>query len=132
MAWLHALGGPVTVAMEAALYWAWLQEPLSAVGIGAVAAHPYQGKPIWPARRKTDPIDTRKLADLLRTKLLPVIWVPDAGVQAHRKLRRGRAYLVRRRTGVKNRDPRAPDGGELSHRGDGSVGDRGAGVAADG
>lgn len=36
--WLHARGGPVTVAMEATLYWAWLQAQLSAVGITAVAA----------------------------------------------------------------------------------------------
>jgi transposase len=103
VAWLAALGGPVTVAMEATLYWAWLQDQLSAVGMAAVAAHPYQVKLIWQARCKTDPIDARKLADLLRTNLLPIIWVPDASVRAHRKLLRGRAYLVRLRTSLKNR-----------------------------
>ena len=103
VAWLQALGGPVTVAMEATLYWAWLHDQLSAAGIAAVAAHPYQVKLIWQARCKTDPIDARKLADLLRTNLLPAIWVPDVGVRARRKLLRGRAYLVRLRTSVKNR-----------------------------
>ncbi|HLF50183.1 MAG TPA: transposase [Methylomirabilota bacterium] len=76
---------------------------MSAAGIAAVAAHPYQVKLIWQARCKTDPIDARKLADLLRTNLLPAIWVPDAAVRAHRKLLRGRAYLVRLRTSLKNR-----------------------------
>lgn len=103
LAWLTALPGPVTVAMEATLYWAWLHDQLSAAGIAAVAAHPYQVKLIWQARCKTDPIDARKLADLLRTNLLPAIWVPDPEVRAQRKLLRGRAYLVRLRTSLKNR-----------------------------
>ena len=103
VAWLTALSGAVTVAMEATLYWAWLHDQLSAAGIAAVAAHPYQVKLIWQARCKTDPIDARKLADLLRVHLLPTVWVPDAEIRARRKLLRGRAYLVRLRTSVKNR-----------------------------
>jgi transposase len=78
VAWVQALGGAVTVATEATLYWAWLHDHLQATGIPAVAAHPYQVKLIWQARCKTDSIDARKLAELLRTHLLPVIWVPDA------------------------------------------------------
>lgn len=103
VAWLAALGDGVTVAMEATLYWAWLHDQLAAAGIAAVAAHPYQVKLIWQARCKTDSIDARKLAELLRTRLLPVIWVPDAEIRARRKLLRARAYLVRLRTSVKNR-----------------------------
>jgi transposase len=49
IAWLQALGDAVTVAMEATLYWAWLHDHLHAVGIVAVAAHPYQVKLIWQA-----------------------------------------------------------------------------------
>ena len=89
--WLAGLGGAVTVAMEATLYWAWLHDQLSAAGIAAVAAHPYQVKLIWQARAKTDPIDARKLADLLRAHLLPAVWVPSPELRAHRKLLRGRA-----------------------------------------
>lgn len=101
--WLTNLDDAVTVAMEATLYWAWLHDQLSAAGIAAVAAHPYQVKLIWQARCKTDPIDARKLAELLRTNLLPVVWVPDPEVRARRRLLRGRAYLVRIRTQLKNR-----------------------------
>jgi transposase len=60
-------------------------------------------KLIWQARCKTDPIDARKLAELLRTNLLPVIWVADAETRALRQLLRGRAFLVRERTRLKNR-----------------------------
>ena len=80
-----------------------MHERLTAAGYAAVAAHPYQVKLIWQARCKTDPIDARKLADLARTNLLPAIWVPDAETLGRRKLLRGRAYLVRMRTRVKNR-----------------------------
>src|SRR3989304_2285086 len=103
LAWLGELGGPVSVAMGATLYWAWLHERLSEAGIAALAAHPYQVKLIWQARCKTDPLDARKLADLARTNLLPAIWVATPAVRAQRTLLRGRAYLVRMRTGVKNR-----------------------------
>jgi transposase len=89
--------------MEATLYWAWLHDQLTAAGIAAVAAHPYQVKLIWQARCKTDPIDARKLAELLRTNLLPTIWVPDGDVPARRRLLRGRAYLARLRTQLKKR-----------------------------
>lgn len=60
-------------------------------------------KLIWQARCKTDPVDARKLAELLRTNLLPVIWVAPPEVRERRRLLRGRAYLVRLRTSVKNR-----------------------------
>lgn len=101
--WLAGLPTPVTVAMEATLYWAWLHDRLTAAGYAAVAAHPYQVKLIWQARCKTDPIDARKLADLLRTNLLPTVWLPDPETRRRRQLLRGRAYLVRMRTRVKNR-----------------------------
>jgi transposase len=48
-------------------------------------------------------MDARKLAELLRTNLLPVIWVAPPEVRERRRLLRGRAYLVRMRTSVKNR-----------------------------
>jgi transposase len=103
LGWLSALPGPVTVAMEATLHWAWLHDRLTAAGHAAVAVQPYQVKLIRQARCKTDPIDARKLAELGRCRLLPTIWVPDAETRARRKLLRGRAYLVRLRTRLKNR-----------------------------
>ena len=101
--WLRALGSPATVAVEATLHWAWVHDQLAAAGYAVVVAHPYQVKLISQARCKTDPIDARKLADLLRTNLLPAIWVPDPEARARRQLLRGRALFVRFRTRLKNR-----------------------------
>ena len=103
LAFLAPLPGPITLAMEATLYWAWLAERLEATGFAVQVAHAYQVKLIGQARSKTDPIDARKLAELLRTHLLPTIWVADAATRARRQLLRGRAFLVRQRTQLKNR-----------------------------
>jgi transposase len=100
---LQALEGRAAVVMEATLHWAWLHTRLSEAGYQVTVAHPQQVKLICHARCKTDPIDARKLADLLRTNLLPAIWVPDPATRARRQLLRGRAFLVRLRTRVKNR-----------------------------
>ena len=62
-----------------------------------------QVKVLWQARSKTDPIDARKLAELVRVNLLPTIWIPDADTRRRRQLLHGRAVLVRQRTQVKNR-----------------------------
>ena len=103
LGWLAPLGQPVAVALEATLYWAWLHDRLTAAGYQVAVAHPQQVKLICHARCKTDPVDARKLADLLRTDLLPAIWIPDAATRARRTLLRGRAWVVRTRTRVKAR-----------------------------
>ena len=102
-AWLRALPGPVTVGMEATLYWNWLVTQLVEQGYAVRVAHAFHVKLIWQARAKTDPIDARKLAELLRVNLFPSIWVPDLETRQRRQLLRGRAFLVRERTRIKNR-----------------------------
>ena len=100
--WLGALPQPLTVALEATLYWHWLERQLTALGMHVVVAHPYQVKLIWRLT-KTDPIDARKLAELARVNLLPAIWIPDPATRALRQLLRGRVFLVRQRTVMRNR-----------------------------
>jgi transposase len=84
LGFVEGLGGPATVAVEATLHWGWVHDQLTAAGYRVVVAHPQQVKLICHARCKTDPIDAKKLADLLRTNLLPAIWVPDAETRAWR------------------------------------------------
>jgi transposase len=101
--WLATVPGPVMVGMEATLYWEWLVGQLDEAGIPARVAHAHHLKLIWQTRAKTDPIDAHKLAELLRVNLFPAIWVPDTATRRRRQLLRGRAFLVRERTRVKNR-----------------------------
>lgn len=103
LAFLGGLPAPVTVAMEATLYWAWLEQQLRALGYTVEVAHAHQVKLIWQARAKTDPIDAYKLAELSRVRCFPAIWIADPDTRARRVLLRGRAQLVRVRTQLKNR-----------------------------
>ena len=100
---LAAVDGPVTVGMEATLYWQWLHDQLEAMGHVVRVADARQVKLIWQARSKTDPIDARKLAELVRVNLFPAIWIPDADTRRRRQLLHGRAFIVRQRTQIKNR-----------------------------
>ena len=52
---------------------------------------------------KTDHIDAKVIADLLRSNFLPTCYVPDAETRQKRELLRHRAFLVQIRTKVKNR-----------------------------
>ena len=101
--WLAMLSAPITIAVEATLYWEWLVARLEEAGHTAHVADAYQVKLIWQARSKTDTIDARKVPELLRSDLLPAIWVPDLETRRRRQLLRGRAFLVRERTRIKNR-----------------------------
>ena len=89
--------------MEATLYWEWLSTRLAEQGHIVRVAHAFHVKLIWQARAKTDPIDARKLAELLRVNLFPAIWIPDMETRRRRQLLRGRAFLIRERTRLKNR-----------------------------
>ena len=56
LAWLGALPGPVTVGLDATLYWEWLASRLAKVEHTVRVAHAFHGKLIWQARAKTDPM----------------------------------------------------------------------------
>lgn len=58
---------------------------------------------IAPLACKTDRIDCWVLAELARRDLIPEIWLPDVRVRQERERARFRLYLVRRRSGLKNR-----------------------------
>jgi len=94
---------PVTLAMEATRSWYWLYDLLEENGIEVKLSHPLKTKAIASARVKNDKIDSRILAHLLRTDLLPLSYVPKARSHAQRELLRYRASLVKIQTGVKNR-----------------------------
>jgi transposase len=59
------------VALEATSGWGWLAELLEEEQVELHLAHPVRAKAIAAARVKTDAVDARTLAQLLRTDLLP-------------------------------------------------------------
>jgi transposase len=97
------LGGEAQVALEAAFGWEWLADLLEGEGIEFHLAHPRNTKAIAAARVKTDAVDARMLAHLLRADLLPEAYVAPRELRELRELLRHHIGLTRLRTALKNR-----------------------------
>jgi transposase len=99
------LGDPeeTHVALEATYGWEWLAETLEDAGFDLHLAHPLRTRAIAAARVKTDAVDARTLAHLLRTGLLPEAYIAPPELRDLRELLRHRATLVHLRTSIKNR-----------------------------
>ena len=68
-----------------------------------VIGNPLRVRAIAEAKIKTDKVDSRVLAELLRCDYLPKVWQPDQETQRLRRLTQRRAALVSDRTRLKNR-----------------------------
>jgi transposase len=99
------LGDPdgTHVALEATYGWEWLADLLQEAGYGVHLAHPLRTRAIAAARVKTDAVDAKTLAHLLRAGLLPEAYIAPPELRDLRELLRHRAVLTRMRTSVKNR-----------------------------
>ncbi|MBV9535676.1 MAG: IS110 family transposase [Solirubrobacterales bacterium] len=91
------------VALEATYGWEWLAELLENIGFDVHLAHPLRTRAIAAARVKTDAVDARTLAHLLRSGLLPEAYIAPPQLRDLRDLLRHRATLVHLRTSIKNR-----------------------------
>lgn len=89
--------------MEATIGWMWLADELQALGIEVHLAHMQGVRLIAESHRKTDRIDARILADLLRTDFLPEAYLAPPQVREDRMVLRHRQGLVAWRTAAKNR-----------------------------
>ena len=112
---IELLGDPESthVALEATYGWEWLAELLEDAGFDVHLAHPLRTRAIAAARVKTDAVDARTLAHLLRTGLLPEAYIAPPELRDLRELLRHRATLVHLRT--VDQEPRARAPGPPGH-----------------
>src|SRR5215216_5574440 len=103
VALLAGLDGESKIALEATYGWEWLAELLEDHGYELHLAHPLRTKAIASARVKTDAVDARTLAHLLRADLLPEAYVAPRELRDLRDLLRQRVVLTQMRTALKNR-----------------------------
>ena len=85
---------PFRAVIEASSSYRWLYDLLSPMG-EVILAHPLKMRAIVTARAKTDKLDSRMLARLLRAELIPRSYVPPERYQRLRDITRTRARLVR-------------------------------------
>src|SRR5947209_7110458 len=104
-AFLELLGDPegTHVALEATYGWEWLADLLEDAGFELHLAHPLRTRAIAAARVKTDAVDARTLAQLLRAGLLPEAYIAPRELRDVRELLRHRVTLVTMRSAIKNR-----------------------------
>jgi transposase len=100
---LDGLEGESQIAVEATYGWEWLAELLEDAGYEIHLAHPLRTRAIAAARVKTDAVDARTLAQLLRADLLPEAYVAPRELRDLRELLRHRIALTGMRSALKNR-----------------------------
>jgi transposase len=100
---LEEVDGESRIALEATYGWEWLADVLEEAGYELHLAHPLRTKAIASARVKTDAVDARTLAHLLRTDLLPEAYVAPRELRDLRDLLRHRVALTRMRSALKQR-----------------------------
>jgi transposase len=100
---LESLPRDSKIAMEACSVWQPVFEEIEEKGFDVHLAHPSKVKLIAEARVKTDKIDAKVLAHLLRTDMLPEAYVAPEHIRKPRTIARHRYSLVRLRASVKRR-----------------------------
>ena len=103
LALLAEIDGECRIALEATYGWEWLADVLQDAGYELHLAHPLRTKAIASARVKTDAVDAKTLAHLLRTDLLPEAYIAPRELRDLRDLLRHRVALTRMRAALKNR-----------------------------
>src|ERR1700680_2062606 len=91
------------IAVEASGSYSWLVDEMERSGHRPKLCNPLEAKRRMGLTHKTDKLDARGLAILLRNGTLPEVWIPSGELRDQRELLRLRIFLVRLRAQVKNR-----------------------------
>lgn len=91
------------IALEAGPSYYWMVGAMEQAGHRPHLAHPLEAKRRMGKSHKTDKLDARGLAILLRNSTLPEVWIPPAELRDQRELLRLRMQLAQQRTRWKNR-----------------------------
>ena len=91
------------VALESIGNWYWIVDEMEQAGCIPLLAHPAKAKAMMGNVNKTDKLDARGLATLLRNGTLPKVWIAPSEVRDERELPRSRMALCKIRVALKNR-----------------------------
>jgi len=100
---LQTLPEPSPVAIEAMGNWYWIVDEIEASGSKPLLTHAAKAKLMMGQTNKTDKIDAKGLAVLLKAGTLPTVWIPPRELRDERELHRSRMTLAKMRTALKNR-----------------------------
>jgi transposase len=100
---LEQLNFPWIGAMEATMFTNWIYDALTDAGHIVKVADPYMLRAIVASKKKSDRIDARILADLLRCDLFPEIYMPSREIRELRRVLRFRNMTVHMAVRMKNK-----------------------------
>jgi len=100
---ISGLEGSTKAALEASRSWYWVYDLLEGMVEELKLVAPHRMRVIAESTVKTDKVDARVIAELLRVNYLPTCYVPPAEIRELREIVRQRAFVVELRTAVKNR-----------------------------
>ena len=95
--------GKAEAVLEAGPNWVFMYDWLEGEVDRVKLAHPLKVKAIADAKVKTDKIDAKILAHLLRADLIPEAYVPKAETRKVKDILRQRMFFIRMQTMVKNK-----------------------------
>lgn len=93
----------IKLVMEPLSQWHYYADFIEELGVGVTLAHPLKVKAISTAKVKTDKIDAKVLANLLRCNLIPEAYFAPKHVRNWKELCRGRSSLIDLKIQVKNK-----------------------------
>jgi transposase len=94
-------GSPI--ALETSGHWYWMVDAMEQAGHQPILVHARKAKLLMGLVNKTDKLDAKGLATLLRNGTVPAVWIPPGALRDQRELPRLRMTFVRVRTALKNR-----------------------------
>ena len=101
--WLKLLPGPWYGGMEATMFSHWLYYYLKPYAARLEMGHAFRMKAITAGKKKSDKIDARTIADLLRCNLFPACFVIPPALGALRQMLRFRRMVVQETVKFKNK-----------------------------
>jgi len=90
-------------AIEPVSGWGWYGEVLEEAGLKVHLVNVYKAKLISGTKLKNDKVDSKILAEMLRSDFLPTAYLAPRATRDLRAFIRGRSFLVRLRTRVRSR-----------------------------
>ncbi len=101
--YLRGLPPGSPIALETCGQWYWMVDAMEQAGHHPILVHARKAKLLMGLVNKTDKLDAKGLATLLRNGTVPAVWIPPGALRDQRELPRLRMTFVRVRTALKNR-----------------------------
>lgn len=95
--------GKIQSCIEPVSGWGWYGDLLEEKGLAVHLVNPYQSKLIATSKLKNDKVDSKILAEMMRSDFLPTAYRAPKETRELRDFMRGRAFLVRMRVRMRNR-----------------------------